>query len=79
MVSGIAELGQKVCIFFLEQRPVQTVRRIAGRYAGRRFHTPDDGWTKEGPTEAVTHLNSGNFYLYDHIEAPGLPNDDTPF
>src|SRR5690606_16925044 len=34
------ESGEKVGLFFLEQQPTETAKRLAGKFAGRRFHVP---------------------------------------
>lgn len=61
-------LKQKVGVFFLEQAPVETAKRVAGKHAGKCFHVPGDGWTQE---ELVATLNkmeeSGQLFLNDHF------------
>lgn len=60
-------LGESVGVFFMEQQPAETGRRIAGKASGRQFHIPDAGWTKEELLEAVDKLQGqGVLYLYDH-------------
>jgi twinkle protein len=57
-------------VIFLEQPPVETLRRIAGKIAGKRFHVPDAGWTVEDLQSALARLEqSGRLYLYNHFGA----------
>lgn len=64
----ITELNQKVALFFLEQQPVETAKRVAGKHAGKRFHVPDAGWTEDELVAAFEALeNTGNLYLFDHF------------
>jgi len=66
IVYDITELQQPVGLFFLEQQPEETGRRVAGKLAGRRFHVPDDGWTQEELVNSIDTLEaSGKLYLYD--------------
>lgn len=60
----VTELGQKVGLVFLEQKPVETAARVAGKIKGKRFHVPDGSWTREERLEAVRELH-GKVYLYD--------------
>lgn len=57
-------LGLKVGVIYLEQKPVETAKRIAGKAAGKRFHVPDAGWT---PAEQKTALQAlrGKVTFYD--------------
>jgi len=62
------DLGIKCGVLYLEQPPVETVRRIAGKLAGKRFHLPDAGWTAEELAQAVEQLDaSDNIHLYEHF------------
>ena len=64
----IGELAQSVGVFFLEQQPAETVKRVAGKRAGRCFHVPDDGWTHEELVAAYDSLqNTGRLFLNDHF------------
>lgn len=63
-------LGQNVGVLFLEQGVVETGVRIAGKYAGRRFHVPDGAWTAEELKTALTDVEqNGKLYLYDNFGA----------
>ena len=60
----ITTLGMKVGTIFLEQKPTETAKRVAGKIKGRRFHVPNSGWSQEELVEAVTSLN-GKLVMYD--------------
>jgi len=60
----VVELGEHVGVIFLEQKPVETAKRVAGKIAGRRFHVPDAGWTPEELKTAVANLK-GKVTFYD--------------
>lgn len=57
-------LNQKVGLVFLEQKPTETAKRVAGKIAHRQFHIPDAGWTQD---ELVTTCQSltGKVQFYD--------------
>ena len=62
------DLDIRCGVLYLEQPPVETVRRIAGKLAGKKFHLPDAGWTTNELEEAITQLDqSGNVILYNHF------------
>lgn len=68
VVHDITDCGEKVALFFLEQQPVETAKRVAGKYAGRRFHVPDAGWTEEELVTAFEKLeDTGLLYMFDHF------------
>lgn len=58
------DLNMPVGVFFLEQKPTETVKRVAGKIANRRFHVPDAGWTEDELVEAANKL-SGKIVFYD--------------
>ena len=60
----INTLGMKVGTLFLEQKPTETAKRVAGKIKGRRFHVPNSGWSKEELVDAVQCLN-GKLVMYD--------------
>lgn len=62
----IDTLGERVGLVFLEQQPTETVTRVAGKLAGKRFHVPDGSWTKEERNEWVRKLD-GRITLYDNF------------
>tara|TARA_Y100000310_G_scaffold9218_1_gene9661 strand:- start:117 stop:1115 length:999 start_codon:yes stop_codon:yes gene_type:complete len=64
------DLKKPAACFFLEQQPAETVKRIAGKIAGVRFHLPDGSWTREQLTDVVTDMQSeGTLHLYDNFGA----------
>jgi twinkle protein len=66
----VIKLEQKVATFFLEQQPSETVRRLAGKYAGKQFMVPPDvgGWTEDEIVQAIDALDGcGRLYMYDHF------------
>lgn len=66
----LTNLGVNVGVIFLEQQPVDTLRRIAGKVAGKRFHVPDAGWTQEELQDALRKMEKGGrLYLYNHFGA----------
>ena len=61
-------LNQKVGLFYFEQPPAETVKRIAGKFAGRRFHVPDGTWTQDELVGALDGLEQDErIYLYQHF------------
>jgi twinkle protein len=70
MQHDIVTLGEAVGVFALEQQPVETVKRVAGKLAGKRFHIPDGSWTTPELAEALETLEaSGKLFLYDNFGA----------
>ena len=59
-------LKMPVGLVFLEQQPTETVTRIAGKLAGKRFHIPDGSWTIEERNEWVKKLD-GMVTMYDNF------------
>ena len=55
-----------VGLIFLEQQPTETVARVAGKLAGKRFHVPDGSWTQEERNEWVLKLD-GMVTMYDNF------------
>lgn len=59
-------LNEKVGLFFLEQKPAETAKRVAGKFAGKAFHVPDGTWTKEELLAVVDQLEADDrISLYD--------------
>ena len=52
----VTELGEKVGVVFLEQKPVETAKRIAGKIAGKKFHVPDADWEMDDLKATVSGL-----------------------
>jgi len=62
--------GHSVGVFALEQHPVETAKRIAGKAAKKTFHIPDTGWTESDLDAAWAKLTSkGKVFLYDSFGA----------
>jgi twinkle protein len=63
-------LNQPVAAFMLEQGPAESLKRIAGKQAGKTFHVPDGSWSKEELFETLTTLKeSSKLFLYDSFGA----------
>lgn len=62
----ITELKMNVGAIFLEQKPVETAKRIAGKIASKMFHVPDAGWTTDELTRAAGELD-GKLFFYDNF------------
>lgn len=60
----ITVLNQRVGVIFLEQKPTETAKRVAGKIAGKRFHVPDAGWT-EGELDGAVDRLGDNLVMYD--------------
>lgn len=60
----IETLKLRVGVVFLEQKPVETAKRVAGKLAGKRFHVPDAGWTENELKFYVERLGD-NLVMYD--------------
>jgi len=58
---------ERIGLFFLEQPPVETAKRLAGKVAGRRFHVPDGSWTQPELADAFDRLDQGQVFVYDHF------------
>ena len=64
-------LRQPVGVIFLEQQPEDTLRRIVGKWKGKRFHVPDGSWTQQELEDAFAEAKPylDNLNLYDHFGA----------
>lgn len=60
----VEKLGHKVGVFFLEQQPTESAKRIAGKVSLKRFHVPDGSWSPDELVEAITQL-SGKVTFYN--------------
>ena len=66
IIYDMQVLDQKVGVFFLEQMPVETALRLAGKHAGKLFHIPNGPWTTEERNHAIDALESSDkIRLYD--------------
>jgi len=57
-------LKEKVGVLMLEQKPVETVKRIAGKAVGKRFHVPDGSWEQSDLEVALEDLRD-KILFYD--------------
>lgn len=57
---------------YLEQNPVETAKRIAGKVAGKVFHVPDAGWTQKELDAALEKLR-GQVQFYNHFGSTEWP------
>jgi len=63
----VMELGVPTGVLYLEQPPVETVRRIAGKTVGKLLHLPGKSSVEER-REAIGKLAArGLLHLYDHF------------
>jgi len=70
IAHDVVVLKQKAAIFALEQLPKETVQRVAGKVASKRFHVPDGSWTPAELRAAIDVLKtSAPLYLFDHFGA----------
>lgn len=63
-------VGEPVGLFFLEQQPCETVKRLAGKHARKRFHIPSAvaGWEQSDLVKALSDLEGASkLYLFDHF------------
>ena len=59
---------EPVGVIYLEQSPVETAKRIAGKLKHKAFHVPDGDWTQEQLEDGLEQLR-GRVHLYDHFGA----------
>lgn len=57
-------LKMRVGTIFLEQKPAETAKRVAGKLAGKRFHVPDAGWDVHELSAYVDRLGD-SLVMYD--------------
>ncbi len=70
IVYDLVTLKEDVAIFKLEQQPVETGKRLAGKVADKRFHVPDGTWTPAELDAALTKLEGGGrLFMYDNFGA----------
>lgn len=68
----IVELELACAVFSFEQDPAETGKRVAGKYASKRFHVPAEfaGWKQEELESTLDVLEAGGkFILYDSFGA----------
>jgi len=63
-------LHEKVGLFMLEQQPVETAKRVAGKFAGKAFHIPDGSWTQDELVKVIERLEADDhLFFYDSFGA----------
>lgn len=63
-------LSQKVGVFFFEQQPEETIKRLCSKHTNKGFYLPKEAgnWTDEELNEAIDKFSEqNNLYLYDHF------------
>jgi len=67
----IMKLNIRCGVFFLEQMPSESLRRIAGKIDGKLYHIPsseNNKWSQEGLNNTVQKIvNTDNLYLYNNF------------
>lgn len=64
----VIELNRKVGLFFLEQKPAETLRRIAGKVDDTAYHLPNEKWSQEDLMKVVGKIqDTNNLYLYNNF------------
>lgn len=68
----INTLQVTVGLFYLEQNPVETVWRLAGKFKGKAFHVDDGTWTLEERAAAIDELEANDrvhmYQSFGHCE-----------
>lgn len=68
IAQTVTELGERCGVIYLEQPPTETVKRIAGKIAQRRFHIPESGWSHEELDATLSGLLQTDLIrLYSHF------------
>ncbi len=68
IAQTVTQLKEKCGVIYLEQPPAETVRRIAGKVAKRRFHIPDAQWSRDEFIKIYHSLRDTKLlYMYDHF------------
>lgn len=67
-MSYDVSLGYKPVAFLLEQPPLETLVRLAGKLGHKAFHVPDGSWTEEERNAAIDAV-SNDITLYDSFGA----------
>lgn len=61
----VTELQERVGVIYLEAKPVETGKRIAGKIDGARYHVPDAGWRLDQLRATLQSLK-GKITFYDN-------------
>lgn len=60
----VTELNVKVGVIYLEAKPTETGKRIAGKVDGKRYHIPDADWDQDQLRKTLASLK-GKVTFYD--------------
>lgn len=64
IAHDVIELGEHVGVIYLESKPTETGKRIAGKVDGVRYHVPDAGWQLD-QLKATLQALKGKVTFYD--------------
>lgn len=76
------KLNIKCGVLYLEQHPTETVKRLAGKVSGKKFHLPNkqvdpengEDWTLDELSSAIDKLEANdNIHLYNHFGTMDWP------
>jgi len=68
------DLNERCALFYLEQPPAETAKRVAGKLKGKRFHVPDGSWTEPELVAAFEQIEAtGNVFMYDSFGSTEWP------
>lgn len=75
----VAVNKEPTAVFNYEAGPVNTLKAVAGKIAGKRFHIPDDtglGWTREDLEKALDFITTeaAPLFINDHFGAVDWPS-----
>lgn len=70
----LVTLNEKVGLFFLEQQPAETAKRVAGKVGKKCFHIPDGTWTQDELIAALDKMPGDRLFLYDHFGSTDWEN-----
>lgn len=65
----LLKLGLGVGVIYLEQPPVETVRRIAGKVVGKQLHIPGESTVEERRAAIAILTETQRLHLYDNFGA----------
>lgn len=70
----VIDLGLKVGVLYLEQPPVETIRRIAGKVVHKVLHVPGKSTEEERRAAIKQLMDAGGLYLYDNFGSTSWEN-----
>ena len=69
----VMALNIRTGVLFLEQPPVETARRIAGKIVGKPLHVPGKATEAERRAALTRLAETGNCFVYEHFGAASWP------